>query len=209
MPNWCDNDLTISGPTLRVHECLAAIKNDEDVIDFEKIIPMPPILKDTKSPTDWRIHYILKIPDSFHGESLIRRTMEEEGVTDEEAFKDHLLSKYSVLKSEYDQVKIALEQTGSCNWYDWSIEHWGTKWNGHGRSVDVQTWGEYSEAELNFDTAWSPPLPVIKALGEKYPDLSFTLVYYESGGAFHGRFCMKKGKQEVNECSKYYGNRGG
>ena len=49
---------------------------------------------------------------------------------------------------------------GSNNWYDWSINHWGTKWNAYDTSCDKEN------NTVTFDTAWSCPLPVLDALAE-------------------------------------------
>ncbi len=54
---------------------------------------------------------------------------------------------------------------GSDNWYDWSIENWGTKWNGY----DFAPFEE-GQRSIEFNTAWATVLPVIEALSEKYPD---------------------------------------
>lgn len=63
------------------------------------------------------------------------------------------------------------EQYGSANWYDWSIAHWGTKWNSYG--YPDNTAKDFDGSTIAFDTAWSSPEPVIAALAEKYPSLSF------------------------------------
>lgn len=64
------------------------------------------------------------------------------------------------------------EQYGSENWYDWSIAHWGTKWNSYG--YHDYTEKDFDGATLTFDTAWSSPQPVIAALAAKYPDFHFS-----------------------------------
>lgn len=50
------------------------------------------------------------------------------------------------------------------NWLDWSIDHWGTKWNAY----------EHEERENGFVslTAWSAPHPVIEKLAKDYPKLT-------------------------------------
>ena len=55
---------------------------------------------------------------------------------------------------------------GDKNWYGWSIDHWGTKWNAY----------EHNECldHLEFETAWAAPHPVIKKLSEMYPNLKIT-----------------------------------
>ena len=48
-------------------------------------------------------------------------------------------------------------------WYDWRLEHWGTKWeiyHPHVNRMDANT------LVMNFDTAWSPPIPVYDKLVE-------------------------------------------
>ena len=52
------------------------------------------------------------------------------------------------------------EKYGKNNWYDWSIENWGTKWN----SVDTRV--ELNDGSLyyTFDTAWDCPREIVNAL---------------------------------------------
>ena len=69
------------------------------------------------------------------------------------------------------------------DWYDWSIKTWGTKWSACHSDLEDERAGE---AEITFDTAWSPPIPVVKALGRMFPDCSFRLAYREGGIGFQG-----------------------
>jgi len=61
---------------------------------------------------------------------------------------------------------------GKNNWLDWNIANWGTKWNSYGYDA-VYTPKEFDGEHIEFQTAWSYPDPVIAALAEQYPDLSF------------------------------------
>ncbi len=74
---------------------------------------------------------------------------------------------------------------GIPNWWDWNIQNWGTKWNAYAQSY---TGPEYGVATLQFDTAWSPPLPIIAALKEKYPDLHVCGSWLEEGHQSAGVF---------------------
>lgn len=56
---------------------------------------------------------------------------------------------------------------GTVCWYQWRTEHWGTKWNAYDSSVDAMP-GDL--ARVRFDTAWSHPAPVLRALAERHPD---------------------------------------
>ena len=59
------------------------------------------------------------------------------------------------------------------NWYDWHIENWGTKWNACHCEVCYDC--------VHFETAWSYPEPIIKALSEKYPDREIDVSYDYEG----------------------------
>ena len=65
------------------------------------------------------------------------------------------------------------------------------------------------EVVFHFDTAWSPPMPVIKRAAELFPALRFELHYFECGCCFNGLFCCSRGEVESNECDEYFGDRGG
>lgn len=71
------------------------------------------------------------------------------------------------------------------NWYHWSIENWGTKWDVNGSDDGVVDLKE-NEITLYFDTAWSPPLEFYIAM----ENLGFTVegYYYEPGMNFVGKW---------------------
>ncbi len=74
---------------------------------------------------------------------------------------------------------------GIPNWYDWQIENWGTKWNAYEQSLEDLGYGVL---ELRFDTAWSPPFPIIEALREwdeiDYLNGSWLEEGHQSAGVF-------------------------
>lgn len=41
MPNWCECDLTVSGPAARLQEFLGFAKGDNNGLDFNRFIPYP------------------------------------------------------------------------------------------------------------------------------------------------------------------------
>jgi Ferredoxin-like domain in Api92-like protein len=99
--------------------------------------------------------------------------------------------------------------------YGWCIRHWGTKWN----AVEVQEgkrakeWRRhdttFQRVVLHFQTAWSPPLPVIVRASQCCPELVFDLRFFECGAAFQGRLICKHGEVTHDETRSYSGNRGG
>jgi len=87
-------------------------------------------------------------------------------------------------EDEKRSEQINIELYGAKNWYDWSITNWGTKWNAY----DVHIEGDI----ISFDTAWSHPFPVIQALCEKFPDVTFSVEYAdEDTGSNVGRYTQQ------------------
>lgn len=116
--------------------------------------------------------------------------------------------------------KINLEKHGHPSWYSWAVENWGTKWDavdcrvskemivppegGDGDSPNSKMYVQYT-----FETAWSPPIPVIKKLGQMFPKAKFKLRYFEGGVGFQGTLIIKKGKVIEDREENYSGPLGG
>jgi hypothetical protein len=75
------------------------------------------------------------------------------------------------------------------DWYKQRNEKWGTKWVGYDLNI--------GETIIDFFTAWSPPLPIIKKLAELHKDFVFRLEYYEAGMAFRGIYTASWNNGEV------------
>lgn len=90
------------------------------------------------------------------------------------------------------------------NWYNFNNREWGTKWD-----VAVSDGEKHSDTQLNheeenklhyyFQTAWSPPLPVIEALSLQHPELEITLRYEEEQGWGGEIYWDKTGSTIVEE----------
>jgi len=91
--------------------------------------------------------------------------------------------------------------------YEWCVDNWGTKWNaGKVIRLDLPS----GQITLTFDTAWSPPTPVVKKLSELFPDLYLRLDYFECLMRFSGGLEIIP-TEETREwfSDKYKGSRGG
>lgn len=154
MPNHVINKMVISGKEERVKSLLEAIRNTEEnmLIDFNKIDPMPLELKGTHSPS--------------RGD------------------RPDLIAKYGV-----------------DNWYDWSVSHWGTKWNAYEQTKgesDTDKNGNYTET-IFFETAWSTPFPVIRNLSKQFPYVGIHVTFAdEDAGSNCGMYSLYDG-EEVDE----------
>lgn len=80
------------------------------------------------------------------------------------------------------------------NWYEWNCKCWGCKWDVSGASVLQMD----DSIEINFDTPWSPPIPVIEKLIKDNPQLEIECDYFEPGMWFAGTI-TKEGCEELSD----------
>ena len=202
MPNWCENRLSVSGPKSVIADIVQAVGLDRGEFDFNGIVPMPEELHITSGSStswgedvlfgDWK--RVIEIPwirercfaafgaiPEYREEmvSMIERVhacYEEPGVDAELIFALSL--------RDARQAKQNVERYGFRDWYDWSVTKWGTKWNGG--EVDVESL-EPESFTIHFSTAWSPPVPVIEAMCERFPEIDAEMSYAETGCWFAGK----------------------
>ena len=92
-------------------------------------------------------------------------------------------------KAEKKTYEENVKMYGHGDWYDWACDKWGTKWNCSSTQIDNE---EDNYLNFSFNTAWSPPMPILYALSEKYPLLRFDTEYEEEGVGFAGRLILCK-----------------
>lgn len=96
---------------------------------------------------------------------------------------------------ELDQRRTAnLERYGYPDWYEWRIDHWGTKWD-----VEDKDAKRVSDNTLTacFMSAWAPPVEAYNHL----QDMGFTIeaTYVEEGACFVGEY-----NDGVDNCYSFY-----
>lgn len=158
MPNWCENELEVTGPREDLDRFIQAVMSDRSKFDFDRVIPYPL---------------------AFKNQDLIAQTTREMG------WKDS--------KGRYPRDGF------NSGGYNWCIANWGTKW-----WVGDVFFADYGTSlEYRFDTAWSPPNPVVERLIKDWPTLDFELHYKEVGMGFIGLLAGKDGEVDCNRCEKY------
>jgi len=97
------------------------------------------------------------------------------------------------------QQKMNIEKHGHADWYSWSVDKWGTKWN-----CDAQDWmkvenpnEDQASVTFWFDSAWSPPTALYEFI-ESNSELSVTASYLEEGMSFVGQF-----SGGIDECYEF------
>ena len=153
MPNHCHNRVTFySQDTDKSREQIAKLKEIfSDENVFGQIIPEP----------DWA-NMPLLTSDNHYG------------------------SKYGndgelpILQTDSYGQCLRFHSTGIADqrWYDWRLQNWDTKWDAY----DVVVTDDDPDcAEIEFNTAWSPPEAICHALREQYPDVDISWFYDEPG----------------------------
>lgn len=104
------------------------------------------------------------------------------------------------LEALEDMYKTACTKAyGTYDSCSWNNNNWGTKWN----ACECMVLGDFTQ--VDFDTAWSPPIEWLCGLAEKVEeqgirDFSAKLLYAEEGMWFGGRFCISSPSEYFEEC---------
>lgn len=153
MPNWTSNSIYAEGSPEQVSDFLEALKGENGIIDFNRITPMPEILKSTGSGN-------ITI-DGQQASSWYIAERDENG----------LPRKQRLFTPEEEQQ---LAEIGYQNWYDWANANWNTKWNACNPRIPSPDTAQYGFVEIEFETAWDAPIPVMRKIVEMFPDLEIT-----------------------------------
>ncbi len=203
MPNWVKCRLTMRG--ISSAPLFTENKEKKRFFDFNKIIEMPESLNiesgsmtkqcivyyltnrctlPLRSLTDDRKNLIEKLVVNMFGreswaQEVFNRVLEDTGAAEEEK-KDKL----------YQQGKTYVEnykKYGATTWYNWCVEHWGTKWNACESEVK-------GEDVVEFETAWSAPVPVVEELSRMYPEKVVNIMWAdEDTGSNTGEIAYQNG----------------
>ena len=131
--------------------------------DFNKIIPMPPTLQLTSGSLGENAH------------ALLFGTVKEKYFPTSIEEKQERFSKLSV-EDQKEAVALAIQyqdnliKYGHTTWYDWSIEHWGTKWNSYSCE-------RINDTTFQFETAWSGVPNLIELMSKEFPNVTILYKY--------------------------------
>lgn len=173
MPNHVTHRLNFTGDTTRFRE---AFFNKDGQFDFNLIIPCPKILDGTVSGGSTNVGRFLLTgtPDLSH--YLDYHWVKKAGVTTLEELKAFLTERFPNALKEGQAALDAFAETGHYDWYTWSNENWGTKWNAYG----------HHDNGHRFDTAWSVPEPIFQELAKRpeCEDLVIDITAFDEGWNF-------------------------
>jgi hypothetical protein len=96
-------------------------------------------------------------------------------------------------------LKRVVPRFGNRFYLQWYDGLWGTRSNALPSSDDTIVAERIPHgAEICFETAWAPPVPVLLELSKKFPKLEFRL-YYEINGDGEGLVWYKNGHALASE----------
>ena len=140
--------------------------------------------------TDYPVGHIAEIKKIFQDESIFPQIIPEPDWLNtplmSKDVKEYSFSEPRGKVGELPQYvedpwrRLVFKSTGQADdrWYDWRVNHWGTKWDAY----DVVVTDDDPESvEIEFNTAWSPPEAICSAIREQYPDVSVSWFYDEPG----------------------------
>ncbi|MBO4366595.1 MAG: hypothetical protein J5843_02945 [Clostridia bacterium] len=225
MPNHVINELRIECTPPRLEEILQTVQADPDpgdartgygTVDFNKLIPMPEELNIEASSRTFHAMEVYLTALNPHADWFGDR---EEKLSEKDF--EELLRKTNgdrlFTTHKGDLPATALEETapgwtteemlalgrqavgnllkyGASTWYEWRTDpdNWNTKWNAY----DCRYEGD---GVLRFETAWTAPHPVIRALAERFPDASFTHAWADEDIGYNCGRCRYAGGRLTEE----------
>lgn len=91
---------------------------------------------------------------------------------------------------------VCLALTGEKDPLSWARKYWGTKWNGYDETINDD------KTSITFDTAWTSPFELIKALSKKFPTAEISVNYADEDlGSNCGYYLMLNGEIMMGENS--------
>jgi hypothetical protein len=156
MPNWIINRLVVKGNPGHISDFLAAIESERQAFDFERIMPIPEAIRHVG---------LLFSPDILSPQP-----------------------RYSIDETHWRPLTVEeateLETVGYRSCRDWCAANWGTDRN----AFDVELNGSTTDLGyviINFETAWSPPVPILERLQEMFPDIAFCCEWFAEDEYFY------------------------
>jgi len=185
-------------------------------LDFQTIIPQPPSVTATESSTSVALWFYVvtgTFPPSawkFGTPSLRQYGWVPNIITTAAELEPWLTKKEPTGRAKAEAMIACLRETGHESWYEWCNEHWGTKWNAYScRAIEHKD----GVSVVTFETAWSPPTPVLRELAKRWPGLIFDVTSYDEGdnfacvGQFNGRNDYRRVAVSPELYEKTYGHK--
>lgn len=169
MPNWVTNRLTLHGADQEeIDKVIDFLRGKDSEIDFNNIIPMPKELKHTeagsKAEEAWAYYHAKELGKFAEIDKMLNYAwVKREGITTRDELLNHFLEVEPDIY-EYGKELHRLDGLYGCHdWYEWSLEHWGVKWN----ACDASREGNV----IVFETPWDGVPELMFMISAKFPQV--------------------------------------
>jgi len=175
MPNWCDCELTITGPV-------------EELIRFREGVN-----RSADKPYLDILASYYPVPQALEG-ILTGYRREEDGAW---------IDIYSRVQRDGKRIDLSLEERktlarryGASSANEWRCAFWGSKWG----DCHTELCAGLEDAESPdalvyfFDGAWNCPCPGFREVSKQFPLLTFSITYHEERMGFAGSYVCRNGK---------------
>lgn len=208
MPNFVKNKIIVTKENLKIIKNKYIRLNEETLkyeFDFNLVIKRPSSLDieySSKSIKALQIYLTYINPNILYYGSeevkyslnefnmLLNRIKEKGYINKEYIISEEEINKVKDIKNLLELGKIQIDNLykyDSINWYDWSIENWGTKWNSDNLEI--------CENYITFETAWSPSINVILEMSKQNEGIKFAYLYSDENiGCNTGYLLVSNGK---------------
>ena len=194
MPNHVTTILTIEdlGGT-SLSEVHSAMLNDERRVDFNVIAPMPECLREFE-PNMGALSRAKAALGLFSEPTQTPSDLSD--YTANLAFSTAMRDATTPLEKEHIAAVVrAISNFAECGylyWYDWSNDHWGTKWNAYGQP---ESGFSDEETRFEFQTAWAHPFELIAHISKKLPQVRFEVRFADEDlGSNCGTYTISNGE---------------
>lgn len=193
MPNNTTNILILQGEQESLNDICnkAFVKDpemlDEMMFDFNAFIPMS---KDLDIPSGSVGEEAYACLHSNNDEDWQRYLefgwVQEEGICTKDELTNFLeeRSKKFCKEGEMSWRELGnryaenLKKYGAKTWYEWCTKNWGTKWNSYNAQI---VFARANKVRIEFQTAWTPPIPVYRAISEQYSNVEIEALWFDEG----------------------------
>lgn len=224
MPNWVTNKVKFKSRGKEIIDKIISTDNDEEYVDFNKIIPRPKTLNITSGGNDrYAMQYALlkmsvskfkktikrleEIPTSFYGNYFAkiynhkRYTLAElEEVAKE--FKKKIKDKDPLDEVDYKELGVNnLEDLGNVyinNILQYGADSW-YDWccENWGTKWNANNTYVVDDTEIEFDTAWSCPVNIFKELSRQFSGVEIVVEFADEDiGSNCGKITFLNGEIE-------------
>lgn len=195
MPNWCNNEVVISGSPAQITRLLEKGRGDEGRFFLSNIYPCPENLRKVSAGSEedfYRVkHGTTTEWERYRSYEWVAKLNGGEAPTTREQVIAALEKRHSDFHEKADQYKRNLEEHGHATWYTWCVANWGTKWD---IEAHIAPRDENDDTgQLNFDSAWSPPVDAFVEISSQFPELRIECRYFEEGCNFIGVCIIEDG----------------